>query len=63
LGWVSASDRYARTTCIADAHRDGKRYIVRAEDKLTAFLEMEAATRAEAATLRQTLYAPSDSTV
>ena len=31
---------------IADAHRgDGKRYVVRADEKLTAFLELEAATR------------------
>jgi hypothetical protein len=31
---------------IADAHRgDGKRYVVRADEKLTAFLELEAALR------------------
>jgi hypothetical protein len=31
---------------IVDAHRDdGKRFVVRAEEKLTAFLELEAATR------------------
>jgi hypothetical protein len=30
-----------------DAHRgDGKRFVVRAEDKLTAFLELESAIRA-----------------
>ena len=29
---------------IADAHRDdGKRFVVRADEKLTAFLELEAA--------------------
>jgi hypothetical protein len=29
---------------IADAHRDdGKRYVVRADEKLTAFLELESA--------------------
>jgi hypothetical protein len=28
---------------IADAHRDGKRFVVRAEEKLTASLEPEAA--------------------
>jgi hypothetical protein len=28
---------------IADAHRDdGKRYVVRADEKLTAFIELEA---------------------
>jgi hypothetical protein len=32
------------TIWIADAHRDdGKRYVVRADDKLTAFLELERA--------------------
>jgi hypothetical protein len=35
------------TIWIADAHRDdGQRFIVHADDKLTAFLELEAATRA-----------------
>jgi hypothetical protein len=33
-----------RTIWIADAHRnDGKRFVVRAEEKLTAFLELESA--------------------
>jgi hypothetical protein len=31
---------------IADAHRDGKRFVVRAEEKLTAFVELESAIRA-----------------
>jgi hypothetical protein len=32
---------------IADAHRsDGKRFVVRADEKLTAFLELEGAIRA-----------------
>jgi hypothetical protein len=31
----------------ADAHRDdGKRFVVRADEKLTAFIELEAAIRA-----------------
>jgi hypothetical protein len=35
-----------RTTLTIDAHRgDGKRFIVRADEKLTAFLELEAAIR------------------
>jgi hypothetical protein len=29
---------------IADAHRDGKRFVVRAVEKLTAFLELERIT-------------------
>jgi len=44
LGWVSALDAHCRTIWITDAHRDdGKRYVVRADDKLTAFLELERA--------------------
>ena len=36
-----------RTIWIADAHRDdGKRFVVRADEKLTAFLELESAIRA-----------------
>ena len=43
-GCVSALDSNGRTIWIADAHRDdGKRFVVRAEEKLTAFLEREAA--------------------
>jgi hypothetical protein len=43
-GCVSALDCEGRTIWIADAHRcDGKRFIVRAEEKLTAFLELERA--------------------
>jgi hypothetical protein len=45
-GWVSALDSQGRTVWIADAHRDdGKRFVVRADEKLTAFLELEKATR------------------
>jgi len=44
LGWVSAIDSEGRTIWIVDAHcGDGKRYVVRAEEKLTAFVELEAA--------------------
>jgi hypothetical protein len=47
LGWVSALDCERRTIWIVDAHRDdGKRYVVRADEKLTAFLELELAIRA-----------------
>jgi hypothetical protein len=35
------------TISFADAHRgDGKRFVVRADEKLTAFLELEATIRA-----------------
>jgi hypothetical protein len=41
-GWVSASDSQGRTIWIVDAHRDdGRRFVVRADEKLTAFLELE----------------------
>ena len=44
LGWVSAIDAQGRTIWIVEAHRDdGKRFIVRAEEILTAFVEMERA--------------------
>jgi len=52
LGWVSALDLEARTIWIADAHRDdGQRFIVRADDKLTAFLELERAIQEFAVSL------------
>jgi hypothetical protein len=47
-GCVSAIDSNGRTIWIADAHRDdGKRFVVRAGEKLTAFVELEAVTRNE----------------
>ena len=43
---MSALDREGQTIWIADAHRgDGKRFIVGADEKLTAFLELESAIR------------------
>jgi hypothetical protein len=45
-GCVSAIDSNWRTIWIVDAHRDdGKRFVVRADDKLTVFLEPERVTR------------------
>jgi hypothetical protein len=47
-GCVSAIDSNGRTIFIADAHRDdGKHFVVRADEKLTAFVELEAAIRCE----------------
>ena len=41
-GCVSAMDSSGRTIWIADAHRgDGKGFVVRADEKLTAFVELE----------------------
>jgi|RhiMetdeSRZDD1v2_1073273.scaffolds.fasta_scaffold195078_2 hypothetical protein len=39
VGWLSAVDLEGRTIWIVDAHGYGKRFIVRADEKLTAFLE------------------------
>jgi hypothetical protein len=45
-GCVSAIDSNGRTVWIADAHhRDGKRFVVQADEKLTAFVELESAIR------------------
>jgi hypothetical protein len=48
-GWslrcVSTVDSNGRTILVADAHHgDGKRFVKRAEEKLTAFLELERVT-------------------
>jgi hypothetical protein len=42
-GYVSAIDSKGRTIRIAHAHRDGKCFVVRADEKLTAFVELESA--------------------
>ena len=51
LGWVSALDVNGRTIWIVDAHGYGKRFIVRADELLTAFLEAERAIHEFAVTL------------
>jgi hypothetical protein len=41
-GCVSGVDSNGRTIFVADAHRDdGKRFVLRADEKLTAFVELE----------------------
>jgi hypothetical protein len=41
-GCVSAIDSNGRTIWIVDAHRDdGRRFIVHADEKLSAFVELE----------------------
>jgi hypothetical protein len=45
VGWVSAIDFQGRTIWIVDAHGYGKRFTVHADEKLTAFMELELATR------------------
>jgi hypothetical protein len=45
-GCVSALDSSGRTIWIVDAHRDdGKRFIVHADEKLSAFLEVDSVIR------------------
>lgn len=44
FGYVSALDSEGRTIWIVDAHRgDGKRFVVRPDERLIAFVELEAA--------------------
>jgi hypothetical protein len=48
LGCVSAIDSNRRTIFVADAHRDdGQRFIEPADEKLTAFMELESAIRVQ----------------
>ena len=48
-GCVSAIDSRGRTIWIVDAHRnDGKRFVVRGDEKLTAFVEFELVSRGRA---------------
>jgi hypothetical protein len=47
-GCISAIDPNGRTIWIADAHRDDeKRFVARADEKLTAFLGLAAAVHAD----------------
>jgi len=51
LGWVSVVDLEGRTTWIVDAHGYGKRFIVRADEILTAFEELQRAIHSFAVSL------------
>jgi hypothetical protein len=45
-GCISGVDSNGRTIFVADTHRDdGQRFIVHADEKLTAFVELESAIR------------------
>jgi hypothetical protein len=45
-GYVSTINSNGQTIFVADAHcDDGKRFVVRADEKLAAFAELESATR------------------
>jgi hypothetical protein len=46
-GCVATVTLEGQTIWVADAHRDdGRRFVVHADEKLTAFVELEAAIRA-----------------
>jgi hypothetical protein len=46
LWCVSGLDSQGRTIFVADAHRDdGRKFVARSDEKLTAFLELERVTR------------------
>ena len=51
VDWVSALDNYGRRVWIVDAHREGKRFVVRADEILTAFVELERSIHAFAVSL------------
>ena len=48
MSCVSAVDSEGPTIWIADSHRDGKHFVVRADENLTAFVELETAIRSVA---------------
>jgi hypothetical protein len=50
-GCVSALDAEGRTIWIVDAHGYGKRFIVRSDEKLTAFVELQRAIHSFAVSL------------
>jgi hypothetical protein len=51
VGCVSALDCEGRTIWIVDAHGYGKRFVVRADEILTAFVELERAIHGFAVSL------------
>jgi hypothetical protein len=52
FSYVSAVNSEGRTIWIADAHGYGKRFVVHADEKLTAFLELESAIAMDMTALR-----------
>jgi hypothetical protein len=57
-GCVSAIDSNGRTIFVADAHRDDeKRFVVHADEKLTAFVELASAIRVAAASDHRSSFA------
>ena len=60
LGWVSALDLEGRTIWIVDAHGYGKRFVVHADELLTAFLELESAICGKPNRLKRKTFLPTD---
>ena len=51
---MATVDSSGQTIFVADAHRGhGQRFIVRADEKLTAFMELESAVRAASGWLKR----------
>ena len=60
-GYISALNRKGRTIWIADAHRDdGKRFVVHADELLTAFLELESAICGKPNRLKRKTFLPTN---
>jgi hypothetical protein len=51
VGWVSALDNHGRRVWIINAHGDGQRFIMRADEILTAFVELQRAVHPFAVSL------------
>ena len=47
-GCIVSMDSEKRDIFVVQAHRDGKRFIVRADERMTAFRELESAIREKA---------------
>jgi len=59
FGWFSALDLEGKTIWIVDAHRDdGNRFVVQADQMLTAFTELEGAIHAFAVSLISNPFVP-----
>ena len=60
LGWVSAVDVEGRTIWIVEAHGYEKRFVVHADELLTAFLELESAICGKPNRLKRKTFLPTN---
>jgi len=60
LGWVSGLDVEGRTIWIVDAHGYEKRFVVHADELLTAFLELESAICGKPNRLKRKTFLPTN---